>query len=237
MRIIPAIDLIGGKCVRLTQGNYQTEIVYNEHPLEVARAFEDAGLQYLHLVDLDGAKSGRVVHYNILEQLASKTSLHIDFGGGLRSDEDLRIAFESGAQQVNIGSIAAQQPTTFLAWLTRYGPERIILSADAQEHKIATNGWTQGTSHKVVDFIHDYAARGVVYVACTDVSKDGTLEGPALELYRDILAKTRVKLIASGGIACLNHLEQLRDAGCEGAIIGKAIYEGRITLKDLARLC
>jgi phosphoribosylformimino-5-aminoimidazole carboxamide ribotide isomerase len=237
MRIIPAIDILGGKCVRLSQGNYANSTLYNEDPLEVAKVFEDHGLRYLHLVDLDGARSGHIVHHKILEKIAAKTSLHIDFGGGLKSDDDLRVAFESGAQQITGGSIAVDNPEQFIAWLNTYGPERIILGADANQRQIMTHGWQQATSFDVVDFILDYQQKGVQYVVCTDVSKDGMLEGPSLALYEELKDKTAIRLIASGGISGMADLEKLQQVGCEAAIIGKAIYERRIDLKSLASLC
>jgi phosphoribosylformimino-5-aminoimidazole carboxamide ribotide isomerase len=237
MRIIPAIDILGGKCVRLSQGNYANSTLYNEDPLEVAKVFEDHGLRYLHLVDLDGARSGHIVHHKILEKIAAKTSLRIDFGGGLKSDDDLRVAFECGAHQITGGSIAVDNPEQFIAWLNTYGPERIILGADANQRQIMTHGWQQATSFDVVDFILDYQQKGVQYVVCTDVSKDGMLEGPSLALYEELKEKTAIRLIASGGISGMADLEKLQQVGCEAAIIGKAIYERRIDLKSLASLC
>ncbi|NNL15564.1 MAG: 1-(5-phosphoribosyl)-5-[(5-phosphoribosylamino)methylideneamino]imidazole-4-carboxamide isomerase [Flavobacteriaceae bacterium] len=235
MRIIPAIDIMEGKCVRLTKGDYDTKKVYNENPLDVAKEFEDNGIQYLHLVDLDGAKSEHIVNYNILESIASKTNLKIDFGGGLKSDDDLRIAFECGANQVTGGSIAANNPDIFLKWLTKYGPEKIILGADCKNRKIATNGWLEESKIDVVDFIKDYESKGINYVICTDISKDGMLEGTSNELYKEIVSKSKVKLIASGGVSSISDLEKVKEIGCEGAILGKAIYEGNITLKELSR--
>tara|TARA_B100000767_G_scaffold275585_1_gene313507 strand:- start:12519 stop:13250 length:732 start_codon:yes stop_codon:yes gene_type:complete len=234
MRIIPAIDLIDGKCVRLSKGDYATQKTYNEHPLEVAKAFEDHGIEYLHLVDLDGAKSEHIVNHRALETIAAKTSLKIDFGGGLKSDEDLRIAFESGANQITGGSIAVKQPEVFEKWITKYGSEKIILGADVQDNRIATNGWLETSEHKLVDFIQSYQNKGIQYVICTDISKDGMLQGPAFELYEDLLQKqSQIKLIASGGISIFEELPKLGNLGCEGTIIGKAIYENRIALKDL----
>ncbi len=234
MRIIPAIDIIEGKCVRLSKGDYATKKIYNENPLEVAKQFEAAGIQYLHLVDLDGAKSSHIVNYRILEQIASKTRLKIDFGGGLKSDEDLRIAFESGASQITGGSIAVKDPVTFKKWLGTYGPERIILGADAQEEKIAISGWQEASGKEVIPFIKSYQQKGVTYVICTDISKDGMLEGPSFELYKRILDEIpEISLIASGGISHFDELPKLAELGCEGAILGKAIYEKRISLKQL----
>lgn len=234
MRIIPAIDLIDGKCVRLSKGDYATQKIYNEHPLEVAKAFEDHGIQHLHLVDLDGAKSKHIVNHKVLEDIVSKTSLKIDFGGGLKSDEDLKIAFESGAHQVTGGSIAVKEPGVFEQWIETYGSEKIILGADVQGERIATNGWLETSEHRLVDFVKDYHAKGIQYVICTDISKDGMLEGPSFEVYADLLAaQPGIKLIASGGISSFDELPRLAAMGCEGTIIGKAIYENRITLAAL----
>ncbi len=234
MRLIPAIDIIEGKCVRLSKGDYDTKKIYNENPLEVAKAFEDHGIQYLHLVDLDGAKSKHIVNYKILETIASKTQLKIDFGGGLKSDEDLRIAFESGASQITGGSIAVKQPEVFEQWLRIYGHEKIILGADCHHNKIAVSGWLEESELEVQSFIKDYHTKGVKYVICTDISKDGMLEGPSNALYSEILKETPdINLIASGGITTIDDLHTLKDMGCEGAIIGKAIYENRINLKEV----
>lgn len=234
MRIIPAIDLIDGRCVRLSKGDYATQKIYNEHPLEVAKAFEAHGIQHLHLVDLDGAKSKHIVNHKVLEDIASKTSLKIDFGGGLKSDEDLKIAFESGAHQVTGGSIAVKEPGVFEQWIETYGSEKIILGADVQGDRIATNGWLETSDHRLVDFVKDYHAKGIQYVICTDISKDGMLEGPSFEVYADLLAaQSGIKLIASGGISSFDELPRLAAMGCEGTIIGKAIYENRITLAAL----
>ena len=235
MRIIPAIDIIEGKCVRLTKGDYNTKKIYNENPLEVAKEFEANGIQYLHLVDLDGAKSKHIVNHKILESIASETKLKVDFGGGLKSDDDLRIAFECGANQITGGSIAANNPDIFLKWLTKYGSEKIILGADCKNRKIATNGWLESSELDVVDFIKDYESKGIDYVICTDIAKDGMLQGTSNELYREIISKSEVKLIASGGVASIKDLELVKEIGCEGAILGKAIYEGNITLKELSQ--
>lgn len=234
MRIIPAIDLIDGKCVRLSKGDYATQKIYNEHPLEVAKEFEAHGIEYLHLVDLDGAKSKHIVNHKVLEDIASKTSLKIDFGGGLKSDEDLKIAFESGAHQITGGSIAVKEPKTFEQWITTYGSDKIILGADIQGDRIATNGWLETSEHRLVDFVKDYHAKGIHYVICTDISKDGMLQGPSFDVYRDLLEQQpEIKLIASGGISTFDELPKLAAMGCEGTIIGKAIYENRIALKEL----
>lgn len=234
MRIIPAIDIIEGKCVRLSKGNYDTKKIYNENPLEVAKSFEAHGIQYLHLVDLDGAKSSRIVNYKILEQIASKTNLKIDFGGGLKSNADLKIAFESGANQVTGGSIAIKQPDTFKSWIQQYGAEKIILGADSMNENVAISGWLEESKEDLIPFINSYQKKGVQNVICTDISKDGMLEGPSFDLYQRILEQTKdLKLIASGGISAFNELPKLAELGCEGTIIGKAIYEGRISLKQL----
>lgn len=234
MRIIPAIDIIDGKCVRLTKGDYATQKVYRESPLDVAKEFEDHGLSYLHLVDLDGARSKHIVNHRVLNEIASRTSLKIDFGGGLKSDDDVRIAFENGAAQITGGSIAAQEPDLFLQWLDKYGAEKIILGADSNNRKIATHGWMKESELDVVDFIADYAAKGIIYVVCTDIQKDGMLQGAANDLYREIIEKTGVKLIASGGVSSMDDLAALKEIGCDGAITGKAIYEGKISLKELS---
>ncbi|WP_299336564.1 1-(5-phosphoribosyl)-5-[(5-phosphoribosylamino)methylideneamino]imidazole-4-carboxamide isomerase [uncultured Psychroserpens sp.] len=234
MRIIPAIDIIGGKCVRLTKGDYDTKKVYNENPVEVAKTFEGAGIQYLHLVDLDGAKAKHIVNYKVLEQIASKTNLKIDFGGGLKSDEDLHIAFNSGAKQITGGSIAVKNPNTFESWIAKYGGTKIILGADCYNDKIAVSGWQEESDMDVIPFIKTYEGKGINYVICTDISKDGMLEGPSFDLYKRILSSSKdIKLIASGGVTSIEDLNKLEDLGCEGAIIGKAIYEGHIRLRDL----
>lgn len=251
MRIIPAIDIIEGKCVRLSKGDYATIKVYNEDPLEVAKQFEAHGMQYLHLVDLDGAKSSHIVNYHVLERIAANTDLRIDFGGGLKTDEDLRIAFDCGAQQITGGSIAVKDPECFVRWLETYGAEKIILGADALNEKVAISGWQESSGEDLISFILKYQQHGIKYVICTDIAKDGMLEGPAIDLYRKILAKTtkiettvglsgvedhvvsRIKLIASGGISDFEELPRLKALGCEGTIIGKAIYENRISLKKL----
>ncbi|MCK6606931.1 MAG: 1-(5-phosphoribosyl)-5-[(5-phosphoribosylamino)methylideneamino]imidazole-4-carboxamide isomerase [Flavobacterium sp.] len=236
MRLIPAIDIIDGKCVRLSKGDYDTKKIYNENPLEVAKSFEAHGIQYLHLVDLDGAKSSRIVNYKVLEQIASKTSLKIDFGGGLKSDADLKIAFESGANQITGGSIAIKQPEVFKNWIQQYGADKIILGAGAMNEKVAISGWLEESNEEVIPFIQNYQKEGIQYVICTDISKDGMLEGPSFELYQRILEQIKdVKLIASGGISTFDELPKLAELGCEGTIIGKAIYEGRITLKQLEK--
>lgn len=242
MRIIPAIDIIEGKCVRLTKGDYNTQKIYNENPVEVAKEFEDAGIQYLHVVDLDGAKASHIVNYKVLEQIALKTNLKIDFGGGLKSDEDLRIAFESGANQITGGSIAVKNPSTFENWISKFGSDKIILGADCHNEKIAVSGWQEESDLNVIPFIKDYQEKGISYVICTDISKDGMLEGPSFGLYKRIISECHaelveesqsINLIASGGISTFDEIPKLAELGCEGVIIGKAIYENRISLKKL----
>lgn len=236
MRIIPAIDIIEGNCVRLTKGDFGTKKIYNENPLDVAKEFEDIGIQYLHLVDLDGAKSKRIVNYKTLELIASNTNLKIDFGGGLKSDIDLKIAFESGANQITGGSIAVQKPELFSSWVQKYG-DKIILGADCINRKIATNGWLKTSELDVLEFILKFEKRSVKSVICTDISKDGMLSGPSIELYKDLISNTNTELIASGGVSSIRDLLDLKSIGCEGAIIGKAIYEGKVKLKELRELC
>ncbi|MFS4468362.1 1-(5-phosphoribosyl)-5-[(5-phosphoribosylamino)methylideneamino]imidazole-4-carboxamide isomerase [Maribacter sp. 2210JD10-5] len=242
MRIIPAIDIIDSKCVRLSKGDYNTKKIYNENPLEVAKEFEDHGIQYLHLVDLDGAKSKHIVNHKILEQIATKTNLKIDFGGGLKTNDDLRIAFENGANQITGGSIAVKDKATFTNWIRTYGADKIILGADAMDEKVAVSGWQEESNEELLPFIRSYQTEGIQYVICTDISKDGMLQGPSFNLYEKIIndlsynsneVKKQLKLIASGGISTFNELPRLSEIGCEGAIIGKAIYENRISLKQL----
>ena len=236
MYVIPAIDIIEGKCVRLTQGDFSQKKIYNEDPLEVARAFEDAGLQRLHLVDLDGAKAQRIINYRVLEKIAAKTQLWIDFGGGLKSDDDLRIAFECGARQITGGTIAVKNQDLFLRWLTQFGPEAIILGADFREGRIAVSGWQENSAQELIPFLQEYVEKGVQYTISTDVSKDGLLQGSALSVYREVRdALPKLHLIASGGVSSLEELESLRECGCFGAIVGKALYEGTIALKDLSK--
>lgn len=237
MRIIPAIDIIDGKCVRLSKGDYSTQKIYHKNPLDVAKSFEDHGIKYLHLVDLDGAKEQHIVNHKVLEKICSQTQLQVDFGGGLKSDEDLRIAFESGASQITGGSIAAKNPPLFLSWLWRYGSQKIILGADFKNRKISTNGWLEDSDVDVLEFIKEYEKKGIQYVISTDISKDGMLRGPSSSFYKEILTESSVQLIASGGVSKLEDLFVLKEMGCEGAIVGKAIYEGKITLKELEKLC
>ncbi len=237
MRIIVALDVIGGKCVRLTRGDFSTKKVYNEDPLEVAKEIEANGLSYLHLVDLDGAKNKKIENLNILEKIAQKTKLKIDFGGGLRTYDDLLTIFNAGARQVTLGSIAVNSPELFISWLKKLGQEKLILGADFIDRKVSAGGWLEGTDKEIVTFISDYRSKGVKYVVCTDIRKDGMLQGPSLDLYKEILGKVKINLIASGGISKISDIEKLREAGCEGAIIGKAFYEGKLTLKDLSYQC
>ena len=234
IQIIPAIDLIDGKCVRLSQGDYNQKTIYNENPLEVAKMFEDAGIRRLHLVDLDGAKAKHIVNHKILEEISTKTNLIIDFGGGLKSDEDLEIAFSSGASMVTGGSIAVKEKSTFLKWLEKYGSEKIILGADAKDGNVAVSGWLETTELPLIEFISEYYKKGISKVISTDISRDGMLSGPAFELYSKIMKSLpEVELIASGGIATMNDILRLNEMGVPGVIVGKAIYENRITLKEI----
>ncbi|WP_139423629.1 1-(5-phosphoribosyl)-5-[(5-phosphoribosylamino)methylideneamino]imidazole-4-carboxamide isomerase [Chryseobacterium mulctrae] len=233
MRIIPAIDIIDGKCVRLSKGDYRTKKIYNENPLEVAKEFESFGIKYLHLVDLDGAKSKHIVNQKVLENIARETSLQIDFGGGLKTIEDIEIAFNSGAKQITIGSIAVQNPEFCFSLIEKYGSEKIILGADCENRKIKTSGWLEESNQDVIDFILGYQKKGIKNVICTDISKDGMLEGASEDLYKEILDKTKIQLIASGGISGIEDVYKMKEIGCSGTIIGKAIYEGRISLKQL----
>lgn len=236
IEIIPAIDLIDGECVRLSQGDYNQKTVYNENPLEVAKMFEAAGIRRLHLVDLDGAKAKHIVNHKILEQISTKTNLIIDFGGGLKSDKDLEIAFNSGAAMVTGGSIAVKERDTFLKWLEKYGSEKIILGADAKDGNIAVSGWQETTELPVIEFISEYHKKGIVKVISTDISRDGMLSGPAFELYSEIInTLPSVEIIASGGIASMNDILRLNEMGVPGVITGKAIYENRITLEEIER--
>lgn len=234
IELIPAIDLIEGKCVRLTQGDYDTKKVYNENPLEIAKLFEDNGIKRLHVVDLDGARAGHIVNYRTLETLATKSGLTIDFGGGLKQDKDLEIAFECGASMVTGGSIAVKQPATFTGWIERFGPERIILGADAKDKKIAISGWEEKTTLELIPFIKEYKEKGIQKVICTDIARDGMLRGASVSLYKEIQEEVPdLYLIASGGISSISDIEELEQAGIPAVIFGKAIYEGRIALKDL----
>ena len=236
IELIPAIDIIEGKCVRLTKGDYSTKKVYNEDPLEVAKTFEDYGIRRLHVVDLDGAREGHIINYRVLERLATRTSLIIDFGGGLKQDSDLEIAFESGARMVTGGSVAVREPEVFLSWITKFGSDKIILGADAKNEKIAIDGWEKTTDQELLPFIKGYFDKGIAKVICTDISRDGMLEGPSIPLYKKIKEQLPlIYLIASGGVSSVEDIERLEEAGIPAVIFGKAIYEGRISLKDLLR--
>ena len=233
MRIIPAIDIIDGKCVRLSKGDYDTKKIYNENPVEVAKEFEDFGIQYLHLVDLDGAKAKKIINQKVIENIAKNTNLIIDFGGGIRSEEDLQKVFDSGAKKVTLGSIAVVNPELCLAWLDKFGAEKLILGADCLDRKIKTSGWLENSETDVVDFIKEYQKKGFREVVCTDISKDGMLQGPSTALYQEIIENSTIELIASGGISNIEDVQKMKEIGCAGTIIGKAIYEGRISLEDL----
>lgn len=237
MEIIPAIDIIDGKCVRLTHGDYAQKKIYNENPLEVAKEFEDAGLRRLHLVDLDGAKAGAVRNWKVLESLAAKSAMVIDFGGGIKTAKDVDIVFSSGAALATVGSIAVKEEETFFQWLKQYGADKFLLGADVKDEKITVSGWTEQTDVWIYDFIEKQVAQGVTQVFCTDVSKDGALEGPSVELYKNIIQKfPKLHFIASGGVSNIDDVYQLGEIGCSGVIIGKAIYEGRIRLSELVNL-
>ena len=236
MRIIPAIDIIDGKCVRLSKGDYNTKKVYNENPLEVAKEFEANGIKFLHLVDLDGAKSSKIINSRILSDIASKTSLKIDFGGGIKTNEDIKIAFDNGANQITAGSIAVKNPKMVLNWKEEYGADKIIIGADSNKGKIAINGWQEESKLEVESFIKKYLDIGFTFFIPTDIQKDGMLQGPSIELYKKILEMKSIKLIASGGVSCVEDLISLKEIGCEGAIVGKAFYEGRISIKELSKL-
>ncbi len=237
MRIIAAMDIMEGACVRLAQGDYSRKTVYDSDPLDVAKEMEEHGIKYLHLVDLDGAREGKIRNHGVLETIAHNTGLKVDFSGGIRSDDDLRTLFSCGAAQVTCGSIAVTQPSLFLQWLQEYGPERIILGADFRNRKVATAGWLNESDSDIISFLQSYRKEGVIYAMCTDIEKDGMLDGPSFNIYREIVTIKGLSLIASGGITSSADIMTLRDAGCEGAIIGRAIYEGRITLTELAALC
>ena len=235
MYIIPAIDIIGGQCVRLTQGDYQQKKVYDSDPLSVARRFEQAGLQHLHLVDLDGAKASRIINHEVLRSITSNTQLEVDFGGGIKNHDDIQLAFDCGAKQVTVGTISVKNRSLFLEWLKTYGPERIILGADAKGGKLAVSGWQEQSEIELLDFLEGYLAEGVRRVICTDIAKDGLLAGPAIGLYRDLLARfPEMELVASGGVTTVDDLRRLEDMGCYAAIVGKAIYEGKISLAELS---
>jgi phosphoribosylformimino-5-aminoimidazole carboxamide ribotide isomerase len=234
MRIIPAIDIIGGKCVRLSQGEYDSKKVYHENPLDVAKMFQDNGVKYLHLVDLDGAKAKHVVNLKVLQEITSKTNLIVDFGGGIKSDDDIKSVFENGARQVTVGSVAVSNPEKLEAWLAQYGSEKVILGADVKDGMVAISGWQTVSSLSLSSFITEYVKKGVRYVICTDISKDGMLQGTSVELYKQLRTEfPQLKIIASGGVTNISELDELTKIGMDGAIIGKAIYEGTIKLSDL----
>lgn len=237
MRIIPAIDLIDGKCVRLTKGDFESKKIYSADPVDVAKGFADVGIKYLHLVDLDGAKNSNISNLKVLEKIASKTSLTIDFGGGLRNSPDAASVFNAGAAMITVGSIAVTQPDLFTEWFERYGSERIILGADCENRKIVVSGWIEKHDIDIIDFLDSYHKKGVSRTICTEISHDGMLQGPALGLYKDVLQKVKIDLVASGGISSIADIEAVRETGCEGVIIGKAYYEGRISLNELSKLC
>jgi len=234
MRIIPAIDVIDGQCVRLSQGDYGQKKIYNESPLDVAKSFEDAGLKYVHLVDLDGAKAGKVTNWKVIDELASLTKLDIDFGGGIKTDEDIQRLFDAGVKQVNLGSIAVKNPDIVSRWITEFGGDRIIISADVKGEMVSISGWLEDSKVNVADFISGYRRKGISFVTCTDINTDGMLSGPNIELYKKLLLATPdIRLIASGGVSNLDDLRRLKEINVEGAIVGKAIYEGRIHLNEL----
>ncbi|MDN3605640.1 1-(5-phosphoribosyl)-5-[(5-phosphoribosylamino)methylideneamino]imidazole-4-carboxamide isomerase [Kaistella yonginensis] len=235
MKVIPAIDIIDGKCVRLSKGDYDTKKIYHENPLDIAKEYEAHGIQYLHLVDLDGAKAKTIKNLKTLEMLASQTDLIIDFGGGIKTRESLENAFNAGANQVTIGSIAVENSKLCEEWITKFGAEKLILGADCLNRKIKASGWLTDSDLDVLDFIQSYERKGIKEVICTDISKDGMLQGPSFELYQEILNQSEISLIASGGISSMKDLEDLKEIGCSGAIIGKAIYEGKISLKELQK--
>ncbi len=234
MTIIPAIDIIDGKCARLTQGDYAQKTIYNENPVEVAKSFEDAGLKRLHLVDLDGAKAGKVTNWKVLENIAAATNLVIDFGGGIKQKEDVELVLNAGARYATIGSLAVKNETIFSEWIENYDPERFLLGADVKNEKITVGGWLETTDIDVFAFIKKYTAKGINNIFCTDVSKDGLLQGPSVELYTKIVTQfPAINFIASGGVSSLDDLKALQNVGCSGAIVGKAIYEARISLEEL----
>lgn len=236
IEIIPAIDIIDGKCVRLTQGDYNQKKVYNENPTEVAKSFENAGIKRLHLVDLDGAKAKKIINYKVLENISNQTNLLIDFGGGLQSNEDLKIAFESGANQITGGSIAVKNPERFLSWIESYGSEKIILGADAKDELVAVSGWQETTEMSIYDLLKKYLAHGIKYTISTDVAKDGLLQGPSIDLYKKMQDKfPNLHIIASGGVSIMQDIIDLDEMQIFGVIVGKAIYENRISLKEIEK--
>ena len=237
MRIIAAIDIIDGQCVRLTQGDFSRKTLYRADPVDLAREMEDNGIRYLHLVDLDGARTGSIKNHRVLEGIASATGLKTDFSGGIRTEEDILLAFRCGATQVTIGSIAVSRPDLLKQWLGQYGAEKIILGADFRERKVATGGWQQTSDRDIGSFLMEYRLAGIRYALCTDISRDGMLTGVSAEIYMQLTAVEGLSVIASGGIANARDLRKLRDAGCEGAVTGKALLEGRITYNEIAEIC
>ena len=234
IEIIPAIDLIDGKCVRLSQGDFARKKVYSKNPLEIAKEYESFGLCRLHIVDLDGAKNGKVTNLKVLETIARETNLTIDFGGGIKTNEDIQSVFDSGAALASIGSVAVKEPDLFFNWVGNYGSEKILLGADVRDEKLAINGWQTATNLEIRPFLESYYEKGVTQVFCTDISKDGLLQGSSNELYQRILSRLpELKLIASGGVSSIEDIYELNKIGCSGVIIGKAIYEGKISLQEL----
>lgn len=237
MEIIPAIDLIDGKCVRLTEGDFAQKTIYNESPVEVAKQFEGAGIKRLHLVDLDGAKSGKVVNWKVLEAITRETGLVVDFGGGIKTSDEVQKVFDLGARYATVGSIAVKNEATLLEWFEKYGAEKFLVGADVKNEKLAIGGWLETTGVDIIDFISKYMVHGIRQLFCTDVSKDGKLEGPSLDLYRKIIQHfPQLHFIASGGVSSMDDLHALKDIGCKGVIVGKAIYENRITLGELTAM-
>ena len=237
IELIPAIDIIDGKCVRLTKGDYNQKTVYNDSPADVARQFEEMGFKRLHVVDLDGAKSKHIVNDHVLKAITDATNLKVDFGGGLKTDDDLKKAFEAGASMVTIGSIAVTKPELFLSWLEEYGADKLILGADVRNGKISINGWKEDSTEELLPFLKQYVDHGVKNVLCTEISKDGTLQGPAIELYRQIMdAYPTLHLIASGGVGSTDDIRNLNESGIPAVVFGKAFYEGKINIEELWQL-
>jgi phosphoribosylformimino-5-aminoimidazole carboxamide ribotide isomerase len=236
MRVVPAIDLIGGKCVRLTQGDYSQKQTYREDPLEVAQELEDAGLTHLHLVDLDGAKKGAVVNFEVLERIAKNTALLVDFGGGIKTEEEAQKSFDLGANQIVLGSLAVKQPELVAQWIAQFGLEKLVIGADTNKGMIAVAGWQEISQLPLAEFLNGYQSYGKPYILCTDIQKDGMMAGPASELYKELLGNYDIHLIASGGVRHVEDLQELAALGCESAIVGKAYYEGQITAQQMAKL-
>jgi len=237
MKIIPAIDIIDGKCVRLTQGDFGQMKIYRENPVDVALEFQDADLEYLHIVDLDGAKKGKVVNWHVVEEIQSRTAMSVDFGGGISEDDEVEYLLELGISQINIGSLAIKKPEKFTHWLNKYGAENFILSADVRNENVMINGWLESADYRVLDLADQFIAQGLEYLTCTDIASDGMLKGPNFDLYKKMKERfPSLKITASGGISSMEDLEKLKQLNLYGAIIGKAIYEGRISLKDLKKL-